>query len=34
VRRPIYRPSIDLWKNYQSKLEPVAERLRAAGIAL
>ncbi|MGO9635125.1 MAG: tetratricopeptide repeat-containing sulfotransferase family protein [Steroidobacteraceae bacterium] len=34
VRQPIYRTSIDQWKNYQSELEPVAERLRAAGLSL
>ena len=34
VRRPIYRTSIELWKNYQSELEPVAARLRAVGLSL
>ena len=34
VRRPIYRTSLELWKNYESELEPVAERLRAAGLSL
>ncbi len=34
VRQPIYRTSIDQWKNYQRELEPVAERLRAAGLSL
>ncbi len=34
VRRPIYRTSIDLWKNYHSELEPVTERLHAAGLSL
>ncbi|MEP6884190.1 MAG: sulfotransferase [Gammaproteobacteria bacterium] len=34
VRRPLYRSSIELWKHYETELQPVAERLRAAGIPL
>ncbi len=34
VRQPIYRTSIDQWKNYRGELEPVMERLRAAGLSL
>ena len=34
VRRPIYRSSVRLWRKYQQELAPLAERLRAAGIAI
>lgn len=33
VRRPIYRRSLDLWRQYAADLAPVADRLAAAGIA-
>lgn len=32
VRRPIYRDAVDLWRHYERELEPLAARLRAAGI--
>jgi tetratricopeptide (TPR) repeat protein len=32
VRRPIYSTSVDLWRQYEGPLAPVAERLRRAGI--
>jgi hypothetical protein len=32
VRRPIYATSVDLWRQYEAHLAPVAERLRRAGI--
>ena len=34
VRQPIYRSSVGLWRKYQQELTPLAERLRAAGIAI
>ncbi len=34
VRQPIYRSSVGLWRKYQQELAPLAERLRAAGIAI
>jgi tetratricopeptide (TPR) repeat protein len=34
VRQPIYRSSIDLWRRYAIQLEPLAQRLRAAGVAI
>ena len=33
VRRPIYSSSVAQWRHYERELEPVAARLRAAGIA-
>jgi tetratricopeptide (TPR) repeat protein len=32
VRRPIYSTSVDLWRQFEGPLAPVAERLRRAGI--
>jgi tetratricopeptide (TPR) repeat protein len=32
VRRPIYSTSVDLWRQYERPLAPVAERLNRAGI--
>jgi tetratricopeptide (TPR) repeat protein len=32
IRRPIYSTSVDLWRQYEGPLAPVAERLRRAGI--
>jgi tetratricopeptide (TPR) repeat protein len=32
VRRPIYSTSVDLWRQYEGQLAPVAKRLRSAGI--
>jgi tetratricopeptide (TPR) repeat protein len=32
VRGPIYSTSVDLWRQYEGPLAPVAERLRRAGI--
>ena len=34
VRQPIYRSSVGLWRRYQRELEPLAARLRAAGVAI
>ncbi len=34
VRRPIYRDSLELWRHYEQKLEPVAQRLAAGGVDL
>ena len=34
VRQPIYRSSVSLWQRYRQQLEPLAARLRAAGIAI
>lgn len=34
VRRPIYQSSIELWKHFGTVLQPVADRIRAAGIPL
>jgi tetratricopeptide (TPR) repeat protein len=34
VRRPIYRSSVEIWRQYATELQPVADRLTAAGIAL
>ena len=34
ARQPIYTTSVDLWRRYAPALEPVAARLRGAGIAL
>jgi len=34
VRRPLYADSVELWRRYERELEPLAARLRAAGIAL
>ena len=33
VRRPLYAQSLTLWRHYARELEPLATRLRAAGIA-
>lgn len=33
VRRPIYTNAVSIWRNYQRELAPLAERLRAGGIA-
>jgi hypothetical protein len=32
VRRPIYATSVDLWRQYEGPLAPVADRLKRAGI--
>lgn len=34
VRRPVYRSSVGRWREHEKGLAPLAERLRAAGIAL
>jgi len=34
VREPVYRSALARWKNYRSELEPLAELLRAGGIAV
>lgn len=34
VRQPIYRSSVDAWRRHARELEPLAARLRAAGIAI
>ncbi len=34
VRQPINRSTVDLWKEYRRELEPVAQRLVAAGIPI
>ena len=33
VRRPIYASAVSVWRNYQGELAPLAERLRAGGLA-
>ena len=33
VRKPIYRSSVGLWRQYRQQLEPLAEVLRAGGLA-
>lgn len=33
VRRPVYKSSVGLWRKYSEQLQPVVERLQAAGIA-
>ncbi len=33
IRRPIYRSSVSLWRNYERQLEPLRRALTAAGIA-
>jgi tetratricopeptide (TPR) repeat protein len=34
VRRPIYRESLDLWRNYRQELAPLARRLAQSGVAV
>jgi hypothetical protein len=34
VRRPIYRESLDLWRNYRQELAPLARRLSQSGVAV
>ncbi len=34
VRRPIYRESLDLWRNYRQELAPLARLLAHNGIAI
>jgi tetratricopeptide (TPR) repeat protein len=34
VRQPIYSSSVGLWRRYASELEPLASRLRRAGVAV
>lgn len=34
VRQPIHRSSVDLWRAYRNELNPVAQRLLAAGIPI
>lgn len=34
VREPVYRSALARWKNYRRELEPLAELLRAGGIAV
>lgn len=34
VRQPIYSSSVGLWRQYVSELEPLASRLRRAGVAI
>ncbi|WP_304176397.1 tetratricopeptide repeat protein [Phenylobacterium aquaticum] len=33
VRRPIYRDSLSLWRRYEAELQPLAQSLRAQGLA-
>jgi len=33
VRRPIYRSSVERWRNYREHLTPLVEALRAAGVS-
>ena len=34
VRRPIYRESLDLWRNYRQELAPLARLLAHNGVAV
>lgn len=34
VRKPIYRDALARWRNYETELQPLIQRLEAAGIAL